>query len=183
MATKRADPRGKKRPPTRSGIGKGRRARVIELYLGGTRPHEIARTLKVSPSVITETLKLAEVREVIDRENEAIRRRASDRRGRIVDEATDTLIALMRGEPDEAGRPTVSDAVRRQSASDLLDRFGLPKDANLNVTGKVAVGILDLARMTPEQIREVRALAWGELPGPYDDGAGVLHLPETPEAK
>lgn len=168
----------KPRRPSRSGIGKGRRARVVELYLSGTRPGEIARAMRVSPSVITETLHLPEVRQAIEAANTSARQRITDRRGAHIEEAVEVLVSLMRGEPDESGRPTVSDTVRRQSASDLLDRFGLPKDASLNVSGQVAVGILDLSRMTPEQLRELRALAWGDA-----TEFTVITLPETPEAK
>jgi hypothetical protein len=98
----------------------------------------------------------------------------ADRRGTLAVEALAVLASLMRGGDTPDDYEAVPASVRRQAASDLLDRCGVTKETAIRVSAEVSGSIgVALVDLTPEQLR---ALAWGDEPL-------VIDLPETPEAK
>lgn len=107
-------------------IRKALRPEVIRLRTIGMSGPQIARELGVSKQTISDTLRLPEVQAAIEEAHAEARSELVSMITTTAREAVETLTTLMKDSSTPA-------AVRRQAASDLLDRAGIVRGLEVDM--------------------------------------------------
>lgn len=140
------------RPPL---VSRSKWERVAEMCASGKKSKEIGDALGVSRQAVDATLRTDEVKEMVEAIHAETREAVTHRLQATATLGLDVLEELARGRPVK-GRPTVHDTVRRQAASDLLDRCGVTTETALRVEGdagpRIVIDAASLAQLSDHEI-------------------------------
>lgn len=156
----------------RSLLGEARWPALVDLVLLGRKPVDIAKELNVATQIVAATTKHPAVVEMIETARAARREQWWNALQAPVMEAISTLIGIMRGEPDEDGRPTVDARIRLDAVKTLLDRVGITAANRVELTGAngapvQSTPVIDVSGLTLETARAMAG--WAPEPAPLDD--------------
>lgn len=144
-------------------VGKAKWPQIAEMRASGMSISAIAEALGCTRQTVHETLRIPEVAEAIEAIHAETRESVAHQLQAAATLGLSVLIELAQGRPTEDGTPTVLDVVRRQAASDLLDRCGVTKEAAITVKGNMPppvvidvsnlslTELLDAARKEPQE--------------------------------
>jgi len=168
MATKRRADRGAKgrkgaTVTSRHCVARAKWPRVVQLRVAGKLMTEIASEFSVNSATIGRTLQHPEVVAMIEEAHREISASVNEQLVSLSTQALGVLAELMQGRPDEDGDPTVADAVRRQAATDLLDRCGVARTARTELSGPQGGPVrVDVSRLTSAEIAHLLSRGQGD---------------------
>lgn len=133
-------------------LGRAKWPQLAEMRASGMGVTQIADALGYSKGAVSETLRLPEVVEMIDEIHAEAREAITHQLKAAAVLGLSVLVELAQGRPID-GVPTVNDSVRRQAASDLLDRCGVTKETAVRIEGQTGpTVVVDVSKLTLEEL-------------------------------
>lgn len=127
-------------------VGRAKWDQVAEMRASGCSVAEIARELGCAGPTVSETLSLPEVAEKI----EAIHAEAREAISHKLKAAATLGLSVLVELAEDATTPAV---VRRQAASDLLDRCGVTKETAVRLEGQAGpTVVVDVSKLSLDEL-------------------------------
>jgi len=179
VAAKRSPAKPGERPQ-RGKIGRARWAQVAALAIEGKPTSEIARLMKVSPGVISDTvLHVPEVVAMVEKGRQAHIDAAVRALNAAVGSAVSALVRIAEGDPDEDGVARAPHAARVAASKEILARAVPAAPARVELSGAgggavkveaVSVALREAVNAAPlERLRALAGLPEPPEPLPEDD--------------
>lgn len=134
-------------------VAKAKWPQVSEMRASGMQTAEIARALGCSRQAVHETLQVPEVIEAIEAIHAEAREAVKHKLQAAATLGLSVLVELAKGRPNEEGKLGVNDMVRRQAASDLLDRCGVTKETAVRLEGQAGpTVVVDVSKLSLDEL-------------------------------